>query len=94
MGMVQRGDRKHDIAAWLGLNQGRIAEVEDGIHGPPIAAHSSKLPPSGSPGPRARVLRAEAQKVLQLLEKQTAADSQLALKRLEKAIAEFDKDTN
>ena len=29
-GMVARGDRDHDIAAWFGVNQGRIAEVKDG----------------------------------------------------------------
>ena len=26
-GMIKRGDRHHDIAAFFGLNQGRIAEV-------------------------------------------------------------------
>src|SRR5947209_6399358 len=26
-GMAERGDRHHDIAAWFGVNQGRIAEV-------------------------------------------------------------------
>ena len=41
LAMVARGDRRHDIAAWFGLNQGRIAEVEDGKHGtPPIAPPS------------------------------------------------------
>ena len=24
VGMINRGDRRHDIAAWFGLNQGRI----------------------------------------------------------------------
>ena len=27
LGMVARGDREHDIAAWFGVNQGRIAEA-------------------------------------------------------------------
>jgi hypothetical protein len=93
-GMVDRGDRKHDIAAWFGLNQGRIAEVEDGVHGTHPAAHPSKLPPSGSPGPRARMLRAEAQRVFQLLKKQNAADTAAALQRLETALEEFDKDVD
>jgi hypothetical protein len=28
IGMIARGDRHHDIAAWFGLNQGRIAETQ------------------------------------------------------------------
>ena len=47
-GMVQRGDRHHDIAAWFGVNQGRIAEVIAGDLHPnaPIAADDD-LPPPG-----------------------------------------------
>ncbi len=47
-GMIQRGDRHHDIAAWFGVNQGRIAEVKDGTHfgGAPVAA-AKDLPPPG-----------------------------------------------
>lgn len=44
LGMLARGDRKHDIAAWFGLNQGRIADVEAGEHGYPPAASKAKLP--------------------------------------------------
>jgi hypothetical protein len=29
MGMIARSDRDRDIAAWFGVNQGRIAEVKD-----------------------------------------------------------------
>jgi hypothetical protein len=29
LGMVARGDRDHEIAAWFGVNQGRIAEVKN-----------------------------------------------------------------
>lgn len=89
LGMIQRGDRKHDIAAWLGLNQGRIADAEEGKYGWHSPAPASQLPPAGSPGPRARVLRSEVQKVLQLLNQQKI---QTAIDQLEKAIAEFDKD--
>jgi hypothetical protein len=91
LGMVARGDRKHDIAAWFGLNQGRIAEVEDGDYGSPPMAPVDQLPPSGSPGPKARVLRSEIDRVYQLLKKNTAADTQAAVQKLEKAIQEFDK---
>lgn len=46
MGMVARGDRDHDIAAWFGVNQGRIAEVKDGTKfGSVAAAHGTGLPP-------------------------------------------------
>ncbi len=29
-GMIERGDRHHDIAAFYGVNQGRIAEIKEG----------------------------------------------------------------
>lgn len=29
-GMLRRGDRQHDIAAWFGVNGGRIAEIATG----------------------------------------------------------------
>ena len=47
-GMAQRGDRHHDIAAWFGVNQGRIAEVLSGDkhRNAPIAPRG-KLPPPG-----------------------------------------------
>lgn len=38
LGMAIRGDRDHDIATWFGGNQGRIAEVNSGSHGPLSAA--------------------------------------------------------
>ena len=33
LGMAARGDRSHDIAAWFGVNQGRIAEAKSGEYG-------------------------------------------------------------
>ena len=29
-GMLERGDRQHDIASWFGVNGGRIAEISVG----------------------------------------------------------------
>lgn len=29
-GMLNRGDRQHDVAAWFGVNSGRIAEIATG----------------------------------------------------------------
>ncbi len=48
-GMAGRGDRHHDIAAWFGLNQGRIAEVlaGDKFRNAPVAP-AEQLP---RPGP-------------------------------------------
>jgi hypothetical protein len=47
-GMIQRGDRHHDIAAWFGVNQGRIADVNDGrLHADTPIAPAGELPPSG-----------------------------------------------
>lgn len=67
LGMVDRGDRRHDIAAWFGLNQGRIKEVEDGTHGTPPLASPAQLPPSGSPGPKARALRTAVERARKIL---------------------------
>lgn len=58
LGMSARGDKKHDIAAWFGENQARIAEVEQGQHGGVTAAPAIELPPKGAPGPKGRRLRA------------------------------------
>jgi hypothetical protein len=47
-GMIARGDRHHDIAAFFGLNQGRIAEINLGKRFPRIAAApENELPPTG-----------------------------------------------
>lgn len=47
-GMIARGDRHHDIAAFFGLNQGRIAEINDGTRFPGVAAAAkNELPPRG-----------------------------------------------
>lgn len=65
MGMVARGDRDHDIAAWFGVNQGRIAEVKDGTKfGVVAAAPASQLPPKGPPGIKGRRLRQTLEKAL------------------------------
>jgi hypothetical protein len=91
LGMVARGDRRHDIAAWFGLNQGRIKETEDGKHGPLAVAAANKLPPSGSPGIKARRLRPAIRKVRELLDQPVPDFSAIRL-RLDQALADFDKD--
>lgn len=86
--MVARGDRRHDIAAWFGLNQGRIKEVEDGLHGPPVASGTGSLPPSGSPGPKARELRHAVETGLRMLK---ADDARGAERFLRDAVVQFDR---
>ena len=47
-GMLLRGDRQHDIAAWFGVNGGRIAEISTGARfGWVKAARVEALPPPG-----------------------------------------------
>lgn len=47
-GMLARGDRQHDIAAWFGVNGGRIGDISTGAKFPNVvAAPQEKLPPPG-----------------------------------------------
>lgn len=47
-GMIERGDRQHDIAAWFGVNGGRIGEISSGDKFDWIdAAPTDELPPPG-----------------------------------------------
>lgn len=46
--MLARGDRQHDIAAWSGVNGGRIAEIAMGWQFGAVApADRANLPPPG-----------------------------------------------
>lgn len=54
-GMLARGDRQHDIAAWFGVNGGRIGEIATGVRFSSVAvALLEALPPPG-PYPSGRV---------------------------------------
>jgi hypothetical protein len=47
-GMLARGDRQHDVAAWFGVNGGRIAEIATGAKFAVVAAAPlASLPPPG-----------------------------------------------
>lgn len=46
-GMLNRGDRQHDIAAWFGVNGGRIAEIATGDRFAGVKASTTNLPPPG-----------------------------------------------
>lgn len=91
LAMVARGDRRHDIAAWFGINQGRIKEVEDGEHGTAPLAKPHELPPSGSPGPKARDIRADVARAIELLDKGTSDGATEARAILKAASKEFDR---
>ena len=46
--MLNRGDKQHDIAAFFGVNGGRIAEIASGQKWEEVpAAHSTSLPAAG-----------------------------------------------
>jgi len=51
--MLARGDRQHDIAAWFGVNGGRIAEIATGYTFDWVEPYTGELPPPG-PYPRGR----------------------------------------
>jgi hypothetical protein len=90
LGMVARGDRDHDIAAYFGVNQGRIAEVKSGSHGTVSAAPAAELPPRGAPGVKGRRLRASVRKVIELLETGGAGAVEEASKVLKEAAQRYD----
>ena len=47
-GMLARGDRQHDIAAWFGVNGGRIGEISTGAKFAAVEpANPAELPPPG-----------------------------------------------
>jgi hypothetical protein len=89
IGMIARGDRHHDIAAWFGLNQGRIADAQAGKYGPPETTPGVKLPPKGPPGIKGRLLREEADLVLSRL---NAGDVAGATAKFQEAISHYDAD--
>lgn len=63
-GMLLRGDKNQDIAAYFGVNQGRIAEINTGQDRPNILAKINSLPPAG-PGMSGRATEQAKQALLQ-----------------------------
>ena len=88
IGMLARGDKQHDVAAWFGENQARIVEAEQGKFGTKEAASASELPPKGAPGIKGRRLRAFVDKAVAALK---ADDPNSALKELLAGIERYDK---
>lgn len=90
LGMVARGDRDHDIAAWFGVNQGRIAEAKEGSHGSISAAPATTLPPKGPPGIKGRRLRSAVEKALDALVTKGSAGATEAAEILKTAKDKYD----
>lgn len=88
IGMLARGDKQHDVAAWFGENQARIVEASSGSFGTLEAAPASELPPKGSPGIKGRRLYAFVEKAISALE---AGDIQSALVNLKSGIDRYDR---
>lgn len=87
LAMIARGDRKHDIAAWFGVNPGRITNVEKGeLHPGVKAAPQDRLPP---PGPYTSGRAASA--AIKALEDAKAA-LELAAEAIEKNLARIQED--
>jgi hypothetical protein len=89
VGMIARGDRHHDIAAWFGLNQGRIKDAQDGKYGPPHTQSGTHLPPKGPPGIKGRYLREAIGSALARLK---AGDSADGISEIQNAIELYDTD--
>src|SRR5687767_10242142 len=91
LGMVARGDNKHDIAAWFGVNQARIKEVEDGSHGSIGAAPAADLLPKGAPGPKGRRLRTSVRNALEILQNKGPEGVSEAIAVLDEASKRYDR---
>jgi hypothetical protein len=68
-GMLARGDRQHDIAAWFGVNGGRIAEIATGQRFRKVAT----APPEQLPEPGPYLSGREAAQLRDALTKARAA---------------------
>jgi len=88
--MLQRGDRHHDIAAWFGVNQGRIAEVKGGELFPDVGpAPSEDLPPQRSPGRIARISLRALEEAKESLTRATTAANRQAIEIIDSALNEI-----
>ena len=81
VGMNERGDENHDIAAWFGESQAKIVDVIDGVsHGQLAAANDDELHPVGAPGPKALRLRSDVIRALDALDGDDFAKAKAVLR--------------
>jgi hypothetical protein len=93
MGMLARGDKNQDIAAWFGENPARIVEIENGqAFGTVSAAAATDLPPKGAVGPKARVLRAYVREAVEVLQEKGTGGVAEVIKELQEGLRRFDRD--
>lgn len=79
-GMAARGDKHHDMAAYFGENQARIAEVLSGdAFGHVEAAPADQLPPKGAPGIKGRRVLGHVEKALAALGDGNVEEAKAAL---------------
>lgn len=92
MGMLSRGDKNQDIAAWFGENPARIVEIANGeMFGHVVAASRKHLPPKGAVGPKARELCMAVEAALRTLRSQRAKGVAKAISELSAGLVEFGK---
>ena len=85
-GMLERGDRQHDIAAWFGVNAGRIAEIAVGERFSNVLPVTEGLPPQGP-----YVSGLTAHNTMARL-KEIRAALRTAIEEVDEAIAELDEE--
>lgn len=88
IGMINRGDKQHDVAAYFGENQARIVEATQGAYGTTEPAPADELPPRGAPGLKGRRLRAFVKKAIAAIE---AKNTDEALTQLKDGAANWDR---
>lgn len=88
IGMLARGDKQHDVAAWFGENQARIVEAAGGALGTLEAAPADQLPPRGSPGIKGRRLLAFVDKAVEALK---AGDADEAMRQLVAGVDRYNR---
>lgn len=86
IGMINRGDKQHDVAAYFGENQARIVEATEGKYGTLEAAPADQLPPKGPPGIKGRRLKAFVEKAVKALE---GGDPKEALSQLQDGLKRY-----
>jgi hypothetical protein len=90
LGMVARGDKKHDIAAYFGEPQACLKDVQDGKYRA-VAAVKEDLPPRGPPGVKGRRTRYTVEKVKKLLEEKAENGITEAIALLAEAMDKYDR---
>ncbi|WP_375599857.1 hypothetical protein [Devosia sp. Naph2] len=88
LGMVARGDKKHDIASWFGENPARVQEVIAGDYGNLSAAPADQLLPKGSPGIKARRMKGAVTRAIEAID---SGDASAARAILVKAIEDYQR---